>query len=208
MAISFKNLVEQYKFDEDKVLKTLKSAQIVDSKDTVSGVREREFSEEAIQNGFNVILDYFKASIVPQDDFKKAEELFRKHQSEKGKVGKQAAVADAKSQAAPAQETGAITASGDRSLSALVGQDGAIAAQILTEGETAELLKQYAKSKAVEGADQISEAPFDGVSEAAAAVDPGVLRQYGASLYIKELNDELNDPQRVQALRDKYLGKK
>jgi hypothetical protein len=205
MAISFKALVEQYKFDENKILNILKAAQIIDSKDTLEKVRDREFSEESIENGFKVILDYFKSSIVPQDDFKKAEEHFRKHQSDKGKVGKQAVVADAKTQA---QENGAITTKDVRPLSALVGKDGVIISEIPIDGETADLWVDYRDKKAADLADSISEAPFRAIDQAASEIDPDAVgRGWGGSL-LGKLNEELNDPRRVQYLREKYFGKK
>ncbi len=207
MTISFKQLVEKYKFTEDKVLSVLKSAQIVNSKDTVDKVREREFSDESIENGFKIILDYFE-TVVSQDDFVKAEKLFKEHQSEKGKVGKQAAVADAKTQAAPAQATGAITAKDVRPLSALVGKDGVIISEIPIDGETANLWVDYRDKKAADLADSISEAPFRAIDQAASEIDPDAVgRGWGGSL-LGKLNEELNDPRRVQYLRDKYFGKK
>jgi hypothetical protein len=207
MSTSFRALVEQYK-DENRVLSILKAAELVDSKDTVDKVRDREFSEGAIQNGFNVILDYFKSSIVPQDDYKKANELFRKHQSDKGKVGKQAVVADAKSQAAPAQATGAITAKDVRPLSALVGKDGVIISEIPIDGETADLWVDYRDKKAADLADSISEAPFRAIDQAADEVDPDKVGLGWRGSLFGKLNEELNDPRRVQYLREKYFGKK
>jgi hypothetical protein len=207
MAILFKALVEQYKFDENKVLNILKAAQIIDSKDTVEKIRDREFSEESIENGFKVILDYFKSSIVPQDDFKKAEAIFKTHQSEKAKVGKQA-VADAKTQAASAQENGAITTKDVRPLPALVGKDGVIISEIPIDGETTELWIDYRDKKAADLADSISEAPFRAIDQAADEVDPDAVGLGWRGSLFGKLNEELNDPRRVQYLREKYFGKK
>jgi hypothetical protein len=204
MTISFKGLVEKYKFTEDKVLSILRAAQIVNSKDTVDKVREREFSDESIENGFKVILDYFE-TVVPQDDFVKAEELFKKHQSEKAKVGKQAVVADAKSQAASTQEKGAITTKNAGSVSALAETDGELIPEVLMDGATADLWIEYRDKKAAGLATAISEAPFKAIDEAADEFNPDAV---GRGSFLGQLEEELDDPNLVQHLRDKYFGKK
>jgi hypothetical protein len=207
MTISFKGLVEKYKFTENKVLSILKAAQVVNSKDTIDKVREREFSDESIENGFKVILDYFE-TVVPQDDFVKAEELFKKHQSEKAKVGKQAVVADAKSQAASTQEKGAITAKNSRSVSALAGTDGKLIPEILIDGATADLWIEYRDEKAADLATAISEAPFKAMDEAADEIHPDAVGRSWRGSFLGQVSEELNNPNLVQLLRDKYFGKK
>jgi hypothetical protein len=96
MAVPFKSLVEKHQFTEQKVFDILKVAQIVDAKDTIDKVRARQFSDEIIENGFNVIVDYVSTGLIQDGDWQKASELFKGHQSQQEKIAKQAAV-DSKS---------------------------------------------------------------------------------------------------------------
>jgi hypothetical protein len=121
MALTIKNLAEKHQFSEQKVLEILKAAQIVNSKDTLEKVGDRQFSNEVIENGFNVIVDYLKTGVIKEGEFGKAAELFKEHQLQKEKIAKQAAVADAQDRvksdtsteqaAAEAEATSSITVS-------------------------------------------------------------------------------------------------
>jgi hypothetical protein len=122
MAVSFKSLVEKHQFTEQKVLDILKAAQIVDTKDTIDRVRARQFSDEIIENGFNVIVDYVSTGLIQDGDWQKASELFKGHQSQKEKVAKEVAVTDVKAKATD-KEKAALTVQKKSELAHLLAEE-------------------------------------------------------------------------------------
>jgi hypothetical protein len=76
------------------------------------------------------------------------------------------------------------------------------------DGKTAEIWDDYAQAKAKDGANVLQEAPFNGVDEAAASLSPEQLKQHGTNLFYENLAKELNSPERIKFLREKYFGKK